>query len=72
MKGRFDGSRRAEPSERAFVERHWDSFLESLAAIGIDKATFAHWPIWPAVAVRVRVTAVFSQTPGPGTGAPVA
>jgi hypothetical protein len=28
------------------------------------------WVTWPAVAIRLRATAVFNQTPGPDAGAP--
>lgn len=72
LKGTFTDSRPARPDERAFVEQYWDSFLEAMVVIGFDRTIFRHWPVWPSVAVRIRVTAVFSQTPGPGTGAPVA
>ncbi len=30
------------------------------------------WRVWPAIAVRLRVTAVFDQTPGPQAGAALA
>ncbi len=71
LKGTFAGARSARDDEHAFVEQFWNSFLEALTAIGFDRTVFRHWPIWPSVAVRVHVTAVFSQTPGPGTGAPL-
>jgi hypothetical protein len=29
---------------------------------------YESWQVWPCVAVRVRVTALFDQTPGPGAG----
>ena len=72
IKGTQTEVRRATPDERAFVERHWDSFLDSMAVIGFARPMFDHWPVWPSLAVSVRVTAVFSQTPGPGAGASVA
>ena len=72
IKGVFAGSRPAAPGEQPFVEEHWNSFLDSMDMIGIKRPTMDHWPIWPAIAVTVRVTAVFSQTPGPGAGASVA
>jgi len=72
LKGSFTGARPASGDEREYIEQFWDSFLEAMAVIGFDRSTFRHWPVWPSVAVRIRVTAVFCQTPGPGTGAPVA
>jgi hypothetical protein len=71
IKGTLAEARPANEDERAFIAGHWDSFLESMDVIGIKRPIFSHWPIWPAVAVRIRVTAVFSQTPGPGAGGPV-
>lgn len=72
MKGSFAQARDAQPSERAFIETYWDSSLEALEMIGVARVTFSHWPVWPAVAIKVRITSVFSQTPGPGAGASVA
>jgi hypothetical protein len=72
LKGVFADAQAAQPSDRTFIEHYWDTYLESLAMIGIARLTFSHWPVWPSTAVRVRVTSVFSQTPGPGAGASVA
>ena len=72
LKGTLMDARPAAADERAYIEQFWASFLEAMAVIGFDRAIFAHWPVWPSVAIRMRVTAVFRQTPGPGTGAPVA
>jgi hypothetical protein len=72
MKGSFADARDAHPFEREYIEKYWDGSLEALEMIGIARATFSHWPVWPAVAIRVRITSVFSQTPGPGAGASVA
>lgn len=72
VKGDFDGVRDVEPAERAFVGAQWQGFLRNLERIGIPGAMTAKWTTWPAVAIRLRVTALFEQTPGPGTGAPLA
>jgi hypothetical protein len=58
--------------ERAAVEAQWDRWLDRLTTIGYPRPTFAHWTTWPCVAIRVRVNAIFNQTPGPGAGAPLA
>jgi hypothetical protein len=71
IKGTFAGSRPASEDERELVQGQWNRWLDRLATIGMARATFAHWPSWPCVAIRVRVNAIFNQTPGPGAGAPL-
>ncbi|MCU0225126.1 MAG: pyridoxamine 5'-phosphate oxidase family protein [Acidobacteria bacterium] len=71
VKGRFESSRRARPDERAEVERQAGGFLSQLDEIGIPRALTAGWKVWPAVAIRLRVTELFEQTPGPGAGEPL-
>jgi hypothetical protein len=71
VKGRFETSRRARADERAMVERQADGFLAQLETIGIPRALTAGWMVWPAVAIRLRVTELFEQTPGPGAGEPL-
>jgi len=72
IKGEFAGAREASEDERAMVQGQWDRWLDRLTTIGFSRATYEHWPSWPCVALRVRVTAIFNQTPGPGAGAPLA
>ena len=71
IKGTVAGVRPATADERLVVERQWDRLLDRLTTIGMERATFAHWPCWPCLAIRVRVQRVFNQTPGPGAGAPL-
>jgi hypothetical protein len=71
VKGEFVDSRTAPARDRAVVERQWQALLDNLAQIGIPPEVSDTWPVWPCVAIRVRVTALFSQTPGPGAGAPL-
>jgi len=71
IKGECAGTRDASDEEREMVQGQWDRWLDRLTTIGFDRATFAHWPSWPCVAVRVRVRAIFNQTPGPGAGGPL-
>lgn len=68
VKGTWVESWVAGPDERPLVERQWEGFLDQLARVGIPRLASEHWIWWPAVAIRVRVTAVFSQTPGPTAG----
>ena len=70
VKGEFLSARDAEPSEEAFVLGQWQALLRELDMIGLAALTSTSpWLMWPCVAVTIRVTAVFSQTPGPEAGA---
>ena len=68
VKGRFESSRPAGDDERALVEAQVAATSRELEAIGIPPALTAGWRTWPCVAIRLRVTHLFEQTPGPGTG----
>ena len=72
IKGLFVAARPTSDEERAAVERQWQGFLSQLEKIGIPEAATESWVRWPAIAVRVSVTAVFDQTPGPLAGTPLA
>jgi hypothetical protein len=70
VKGQFISSRDADASEEAFVLGQWQALLGELDVIGLAALTSTStWLMWPCVAVKIRVTAVFSQTPGPEAGA---
>lgn len=71
VKGIFVGARPALPAERTVIEDQWDRFLGNLEKIGIPRVASRSWITWPAVAVRLRATAVFEQTPGPAAGEPI-
>lgn len=69
VKGEFISMRDADPEEETFVLGQWQSLLKELDIIGLAELTSTStWLMWPCVAVKVRVTAVFSQTPGPEAG----
>ena len=72
VKGTFVDARPAQEDERQPVEQQWNDFLGQLERIGIPRATTPGWTTWPAVAIRVRATAVFDQTPGSKAGTPLA
>lgn len=72
VKGLFIGARPATEAERPAVSAQWDRFLGSLEQIGIPRAATRMWVTWPAVAIRLRATTLFNQTPGPDAGAPIA
>lgn len=71
VKGNVLGVRAAEASERELVAAQWDGFMRQLEAIGIPRAVAGGWSWWPVVAVTLKVTAVFEQTPGPQAGTPI-
>lgn len=68
LKGLFVSARKARAPERAEVERQLEAFSADLAAIGIPRALTAGWSSWPCTVLKVRVTDLFEQTPGPGAG----
>lgn len=70
VKGEFISAREADPAEEEFVLGQWRALLTELDLIGLAPLTSTStWLMWPCVAVTIRVTAVFSQTPGPEAGA---
>ena len=71
VKGVFEQARGAREDERARVAAQWESFLDNLEQIGIGRLAYGAWVTWPCVAIRLKVNALFNQTPGPGTGAPL-
>jgi hypothetical protein len=68
VKGTFVDSHVCRPRERDFVQRQFEAFRGELEAVGIPPSMTAKWKSWPSVAVRILVTEVFAQTPGPGAG----
>ena len=72
LKGTFAGARPATADECSVAEAQWDRWLDRLATIGLPRKAFEHWITCPCVAIRVRVNAIFNQTPGPGAGARLA
>ena len=71
IKGEFVQARAAARREQRFVAGQWRAFVAELEQIGIPGKVTEGWKTWPATAIRVRVTALFTQTPGPGAGAPI-
>ena len=71
VKGIFVDARPAKAAERAHVLAQWNAFLDNLERIGIPRDNTVNWTTWPAVAIRLKVTAVFEQTPGPQAGTPL-
>lgn len=71
VKGVFVDVRDGSAADRPMVMKQWQGLVSQLELIGVSAAATRMWKMWPCVAVRLRVTAVFDQTPGPGAGAPV-
>jgi hypothetical protein len=69
VKGTFVDARPVgDDEERALLTTQWNGFLDQLEQIGVTRKAALGWAIWPAVAVRLRVTSVFEQTPGARAG----
>jgi hypothetical protein len=69
VKGTFTGARAATDGDRPVVLGQWERWRDRLGSIGYPRATSENWVVWPCVAVRIRVQAIFDQTPGPNAGA---
>lgn len=72
VKATFTGSRPATDEERERVQAQWERWVDRLAMIGVSRGTLEPWAFWPCVAIRLRPTAIFNQTPGPNAGAQLA
>jgi hypothetical protein len=68
VKGTFVDAREGGDAERAFVQTQWEGYLANLGLIGVPRAVYDRVPTWPVLAIRLRVTACFEQTPGPDAG----
>ena len=68
VKGEFVSLAEATEAEEQFAKAQWGGFLKQLDLIGLPGKATNTWTVWPCVAVRIRVTALFSQTPGPEAG----
>jgi hypothetical protein len=69
VKGEFVALEDVSEADQQFAMGQWEGFLRQLDLIGLPGKATATWTLWPCVAVRIRVTALFSQTPGPEAGA---
>jgi hypothetical protein len=68
VKGVFVEDWAATDAEQGEVMRQWRANLALLKAVGIPEVASTNWSLWPCVAVRIQVTELFDQTPGPGAG----
>lgn len=72
VKGIVVDVRAAEAQERETILAQWHGFMAQLERIGIPRQMARGWAHWPATAIRIKITAVFEQTPGPLAGTPIA
>lgn len=72
LKGTLVSVRAAESAERSVALAQWEGLMAALDGIGISRRLAERWTWWPARVARVRVTAIFEQTPGPNAGAQLA
>ena len=72
LKGRVRTIRSADSQDRDASRRWHRQFQEELAAIGAPRELSGAWIVEPTVAIEIKVTEAFDQTPGPGAGRSVA
>ncbi|MCC7537208.1 MAG: hypothetical protein IT379_13380 [Deltaproteobacteria bacterium] len=58
----------AGEAHRALAEGYRSAFAGQLEMVGIPRRITTRVRVWPCLALRLRVTDVFAQTPGPGAG----
>ncbi len=71
LKGRVIEIRPAREDERPLMDQYRARFARMLEPLGVPKNFALRSQIWPAVAIRFRVEALFLQTPGPSAGQPL-
>jgi hypothetical protein len=68
IKGTFVSVRPIADEERTAAAAQWNAFLGQLEYIGVPRVAAATWVTTPDLAIRLKVTAIFEQTPGPDAG----
>lgn len=71
VKGTFVDTWAPSEAEESHITDQYEKCLQSLEVVGYPREGVATWKMFPCVAVRIRATAVFTQTPGPNAGAPL-
>jgi hypothetical protein len=72
LKGAVVAIADGDEADRAAIDRHLSQWAEELAMVGTPRQLTARVRAWPCHAVDVAVREIYSQTPGPGAGAPLA
>lgn len=68
VKGTFVDVRPVRSEERAYARAQWSAFLDNLEYVGIPRVSARTWTDQPDLAIRLKVTAIFEQTPGADAG----
>jgi hypothetical protein len=68
LKATFVAVRSITDDERGYASAQWNAFLRHLEYIGIPGVSAATWVSTADLAIRLKVTAIFEQTPGPDAG----
>jgi len=71
LKGQVTEIRPAREDERPLMDQYRARFARMLEPLGVPRSFALRSQIWPAVAIRFRVEALFLQTPGPSAGQPL-
>jgi hypothetical protein len=71
VKGVFVEQRPVTADDQPGILRQSEGMQRQLEMVGIPRVAYGKWKMWPCVAITIRITDVFNQTPGPGAGAPV-
>jgi hypothetical protein len=72
VKGSVVSAAPSTAADRDAIDLYRLSYAREVAAIGLPPRLTLRVAHWPAHSVRLRVEAVFAQTPGPGAGAALA
>jgi hypothetical protein len=69
LKGQVTVTREAAAADRSSIEQYVGELAAVVDQIGMPYDRVVRMAQWPATAIRMRVSEVFLQTPGPGAGA---
>jgi hypothetical protein len=69
LKGQVIGVAQAVEADRSYIEQYVSELATVVDQIGMPFDRVVRMAHWPAAAIRMRVSEVFLQTPGPGAGA---
>ena len=72
VKGLAVEIRDGDAEDRAAIARYRERMVTDFAAFGYPPRVLHRITAWPCHVVRLRVEALFEQTPGPRAGAPLA
>jgi len=71
IKGVFESARPSDDDDRARQQRYHDAFAEQLRTVYVPAPVTIRLGFWPSVAITMRPTEIFSQTPGVEAGRPL-